>query len=321
MGRKKFEYQENDSDLAKAHAENKGDYDRPFYEKGGLKVWTAKEGKNRIRIMPRTWGDEDGPRHWAIPVHIHYQVGPDNGRYPCPLKMGKGPCPMCEERARLEKSGDADEAKELRPSLSQLCYIIDRDDEESGPQLFQMPAKKLEGPICDLSVDEDTNEQLKIDHPENGHDVKFSRVGSKRNTDYTAPQVMHKPSYLSADEKEQDEWMDFIMENPLPTMVHHYDYDYLVNVFGGGAPGTSAPEDRSRGRTRDDDDDDDAPPPRSRTRSREEAPPERTRSRSPEPEEADDDDLPPTRSQRELRDETPEEGLPARSRSRSRSRG
>jgi len=140
---------------------------------------------------------------------------------------------MCEERSKLDVDGDKDAASELRPSPSQLCWIIDRNREEDGPQVFLMPSTKLEGPICDLSRDPDTGERLKIEHPESGYDITFTRKGTGRNTDYSAAAVARKASFLSEDEKEEDEWLSFIEENPLPKMVKRYEYDYLKQVFGG----------------------------------------------------------------------------------------
>jgi len=229
--RRKFKYRDSDPTVTSDHADRRGDFDRILEDH--VKVFTAKEGKNRIRIMPRTWEDDQGPKHWAFPLYMHYGVGPDNSRYPCPNRNGWGPCPMCEERSKLDVDGDKDAASELRPSPSQLCWIIDRNREEDGPQVFLMPSTKLEGPICDLSRDPDTGERLKIEHPESGYDITFTRKGTGRNTDYSAAAVARKATFLSEDEKEEDEWLTFIEENPLPKMVKRYEYDYLKQVFGG----------------------------------------------------------------------------------------
>jgi hypothetical protein len=228
-----FKYKENDIEVSRKHASNKGDYDSPL--SASLEVFTAAEGKNRLRILPRTWTDDEGPRHWAYRLFIHYNVGPDKGQYACSQKMGKGDCPVCEERVRLEAEGDDDGAKKLRPSMTQLVWVVDRNKEDAGPQLFKMPSTKLEGPICDLAIDEDTKELMKIDHPEEGHDISFTRTGTGLKTEYSAAKVLPKQSYLSEDEKEQDEWLDFIEANPLPGSVVYYGYDYINRVFGGSA--------------------------------------------------------------------------------------
>ena len=226
-----FTYQENDQEVSTQHAAGGGLYDNPI--KADFKNFKPREGKNRIRILPRTWSDAEGPRHWAFPFWIHYQIGPDNAAYPCNQKMYGEDCPICEERARISNSGDEETARQLRPSLTQLAWVIDRNDEVSGPKVFRMPAKKLEGPICELSRDEETGAILKIDHPNEGFDVTFIRTGSQRNTDYTAPQVVRKPSYVSEEEEEQTGWLTFITENPLPSVINKFSYEYVSKVFSG----------------------------------------------------------------------------------------
>ncbi len=282
----KFKYRENDPDIAQRHAESKGDYDRPVSDKFGQ--FKAKDGKNRIRILPRTWSAEDGPAHWAYPLWIHYEVGPDNAAYPCPKKMGKGDCPMCEEQARLASDGDTEGAKQLRPSLTMLCWVIDRNNEDKGPLIFRMPAKKLEGPICDLSRDEETGERLVIDHPEDGYDITFTRTGTGRtSTDYSAAAIARKPSYLSEDEAEAEEWLALIDKNPLPSCVNEFDYDYLSSIFSGKKSSKRAEEDEEE-----------SPPPRSRrsraseTAGEDDEPPVKSKNRRAptEPEEDDEED-------------------------------
>jgi hypothetical protein len=267
----KFKYQENDPEVSRRHAEKKGDFDRPISD--DFKVFTAKEGKNRIRILPRTWKDSEGPRHWAFPLHLHYSVGADKGRYPCPQKMWNEDCPICEERARLDAAGDKEAAKDLRPGITMMCWVIDRNNEEEGPQIFLMPASKLEGPICDLSRDPETGETLVIDHPEKGYDVTFTRKGTtKTNTEYSAAAIARKSTFLSEDSKEEEEWLEYVMKHPLPTVVNKFDAAHIERVFSGAVT------------KKDEDDDDDQPPPRSAARrpredaDEEDAPRSRTRS-------------------------------------------
>ncbi len=302
MTRRKFEYQDNDPSVGEKHATSKGDYDNPIRD--DIKMFTPKEGKNRVRILPRTWVDSEGPEHWAFPIHLHFGIGPDNSSYLCPTKMGKGTCPICEERGRLDATGDKEAARELRVALYQLVWIIDRNDEDVGPKAWRMPASKLEGPICDLSRDEDTGAILKIDHPADGYDVTFTRSGTGRNTDYTAPAVVRKQTYLSENEELEQEWLDYISANPLPTILNHYDTQYITNVFGGATTARDSALDE---------DEDDSPPPRSR-RSRERTEASDTSDDDLDAPSADEDDSPPRK--RDLRGEV-KDGLRKRKRTRS----
>ena len=232
--RKSFSYQDNDDSILDTHAVGGGQYDNPI--KSGFKSFRASEGKNRLRILPRTWTDDLGPRHWALPLWIHYSIGPDNASYACPSKMSQGedPCPICEERLRLSAAGQEDAAKELKPGLTQIVWVIDRNEEHEGPKIYRMPAQKIESAICAVSRDEETGASLKIDHPEEGYDVTFMRKGMGRtSTSYTGVQVVRSSSPLSRDEDEIDEWIDYIMSNPLPSTVQVYDYDYISRIFSG----------------------------------------------------------------------------------------
>ena len=303
-----FKYRESDPAVVKKRAESKGDYDRPLNE--DFELFTAKEGKNRIRILPRTWEDSEGPRHWALDLFIHYGIGADNGRYPCPKRMGWGDCPICEEREALVAAGDEEAAKELRVSYSALVWIIDRNQEEKGPMLFQMPGKNVAAQICELSRDSDDGQLIKIDHPEEGFDVTFNRSGTGMKTSYSAVAIARKSSWLSQDEDEQEEWETLIEENPLPSVINRFDYDHIAKVFGGGAS------------SRVEDPDDGEPAPRTRrSRARdeggggEEEPRRRRRSRASDDGDGGED---APRTRRRSRSEEPEEPAP---RTRRRSRG
>ena len=179
-----FQYRKSDPDVVQRRAETKGDYDRPIDAKH--RMFTPAEGKNRVRILPRTWDESEGPAHWGLPVFLHYSIGPDNGTYPCPSKMGWGKCPMCEERNRLDAEGDKEGAKELRPSESTMVWVIDRNKEEEGPKIWRMPSSKIERVICDLSRDDETKALIDVDHPDKGRDVSFTRRGTGQTTEYSA---------------------------------------------------------------------------------------------------------------------------------------
>lgn len=301
--RRKFKgYQDNDAKISDEHAEGGGDFDRPV--RTGIKLFKSSKGRNKIRILPRTWEDDLGPRHWAYPLHLHYGIGADNGRYPCRKRMKQGPCPICEERDRLDGEGDEDGARELRPSLTMMTWVIDRNNDEDGPVLFLMPAKSMESVICELSRDEDTGELRKVDHPEEGHDVTFKREGSGLKTKYTAVAVSPKATVLSRDEDDEEEWLNHISENPLPECINDYSYEYVAAQFG--APTSTSDDDEEEV----EEEDDDEPPPRSR-RGR------RNRSRDDddeeEEEEIDDED-------EELDDEEEEEEPQPRRRGRQKTR-
>ncbi len=290
-----FQYQDSDPEVVHKHSMGGGDFDTPF--KTGIKVYKVRDDLNKIRILPRTWTEKEGPRHWAFPLYLHYDVGPDHGRYACPDRMKWGECPICEERNH-EK--DPERVKQLRTSTSQLCWIIDRKDPRAGVQLFMMPASKVEVNVCRLSRDSDTGEILKIDHPEEGYDVEFTKKGSKLTTEYGGIAIVRRSTPLSEDDDEAAEWLQFVTDNPIPTVLERkYDYDYIKKVFGGGPLEEDDVE--------DDTEVDSGPPPRSR----------RSKPAEEEPETEDDElDSPSSSGSRSSKDQ--ESG---RGKSRTTSRG
>jgi hypothetical protein len=298
MARSKgFKYRENSA--GDARAAGGGDYDKAI--DGRIKLWTPGEGKHRVRLMPRTWDDDNGPKHWAYTAFIHYSIGADNGSFLCLAKMKGQPCPICEERQRLAAAGDEDAAGEIRPVRSQLVYVIDRKNEADGPMIWKMPVKSVHEEIADRSEDEDTGELLRIDHPEEGHDVLFRRKGTQRNTSYSSVEIARKATPLCDDEDEMDEWLDFVDANPIPDMLVFRDYDYIAGVFGGGSSRKNADDEddvrtrRRAGRSRskeddDEEDEDEEEAPRTRRSRRSSSKPPRAREVEDDDEDEEDED-------------------------------
>lgn len=249
--KRKFEYQpRTEEDIERRANQGGNSFDSPVKEK----PFVPSEPKDYlIRVLPPTW---EQAHHFGYDVYIHYQVGPDNGQYICPQSMNEGPCPICEERSKADREGETDYASELRPTKRVAAYIIDREDEESGPQVFLMPSTVDSG-ITKQMKDKFSGEVLLIDHPDEGYDVSFTREGQGINTKYTGFQVARKATPISKDDEKYDAWLDHITENPIPDQLNIYDYEHIARVFGGSeSTGSDAPSKPSRS----EDDDDDEPP-------------------------------------------------------------
>lgn len=234
------------------------------YLLGDIPMFKAKEGECCVRILPPTWEDiqkwGDG---WEISIFLHYNVGPDNGAYLCSDKMETGEaCPVCEARR-----GEQDEevASKMKPSLRILCWVIDRDDEKAGPQVWSMPLSLFKD-ISGRSIDKRTSTPILIDHPEEGFDVVFNREGTDIKTKYTGVEIMRDASPIHDDEKLQDRWLDYIGERPLPELLNYYPAEHIEKVLFGKTE-----------RTRGDDAETPAERPSRRGSSEEEAPVETTR--------------------------------------------
>lgn len=339
-----FSYQKRSKDTLKERANMKGgNYDTLF--KPTFKQWKPKEGKNLIRILPPTWNDA---RHYGLDIFVNYSIGPDNQSYLSLNKHGKGEDPIAEARREALQEGDKDFAKKLNFSQRILYWVIDRTDEDEGPLLWAAPFT-FDKSLSNLCIDEDTKEVIFIDDPVKGRDVRFYREGTALNTSYDPSKMkVLKESTVHEDEGLENEWLDFIAENPLPEVLNFYSYDHIKAQFDGQSgkrdddtedepkkPSRSRtardeeeveekPEPRStRRRDSEDDDVDGDDKPRGRTRVREvadeevEAPASRKRSR---PADEDDDETPaPRRSARKAEpdDDGEEDEKPAR-RARSR---
>jgi len=198
-----------------------------------VSLWRPADGQNRIRILPPTWEDA---RHYGYDIYIHYGVGADNQSYLCLQKMKNKPCPICEERAKASSKGDDEAAKAYAPKKRVMVYMIDRKNEDEGVKVWAMPWT-LDRDLAERQVDPDTNEVLLIDDPDEGYDVMFSREvkgGNTRFAGYVGIDIARRPSPLSDDEDQMRDWLSFIVDNPIPSILRFYDYDHIKRVFFGG---------------------------------------------------------------------------------------
>lgn len=279
--KKRFVYKPRTVAQIQQRAVDTSDFDRLYIE--GVNKVKLKDGKNRFRIMPQTWSDE--PEHFGITIYIHRDVGADQGSYICREKMGWGPCPMCEERAALARAGaDKDESDKLKPGRRVLVWLIDRDNEDAGPLLWDMPAG-VDKEIAQKSEDPETGEVVNVEDPDDGNDVVIHKTGQSLQTRYGVT-VIYRSSPLSKSEDKADKWVDYIVEHPLPDILKRYDYDYLAKVFHGHV--------EPKRRDAEDEPEEDEPRPRrgraERSRVIEEDPEESQEEESFDPEDEGDPD-------------------------------
>lgn len=274
-----FKYKERDPEVAKKRLENSGGGQYDSFLPDTVKVFKAAAGDNRVRIMPPTWEDAE---HYGLEVFVHYDVGPDKVAYLCLEKMKGKPCPVCEERKRAAAAGDTEYADTLRPAQRVLYYVLDRNKEREGLQVWSV-GRRMDGDIMKVSVDREAGDVLAVDHPTKGYDLMFSREGEKMKTRYSGFQFARRPSPV-----DNDDALDAAADAPLPTVLRYYTYDHMASAFGGASG-----SEREAPARRNESKDDDVPARRSSSRDAED-PPARRSSR---------DDAPPAR--RESRPSTP----------------
>lgn len=116
-----------------------------------LKSWRMKEGEHIIDIIPFIAGEnhpKTEPDEFAYNVGFwaHYNVGPSNDTYACPIKTwGKGTklrCPICEYISKMnlkETDEDLYDKIKARRRTAYLVWVHDTDaDEDAGIQTLDV---------------------------------------------------------------------------------------------------------------------------------------------------------------------------------------
>lgn len=223
-------------DVSKRANQQGGSFD--VIVRDGIKTWNPKAGDHMIRILPPTF---EGARHYGMDVYLHSNIGTDNQTYLCLEKMGKGPCPICQEALKLANAGEDEAAKKLKPYRRVLMYVVPRALEKEGPKVYTMPWT-LDRDISLASVDPKTKEALLIDHPIDGYDVSFRREGGDEKTKYIGVQIDRRTSMIIDDENTLNSWLDFITNNPLDKILNFYSFDHIAAVFRGASVKKEEPE-------------------------------------------------------------------------------
>jgi len=281
-----------------------------------------KEGPHTIRLCPPTWEDA---KHWGLDLWVNGHVGSGFGETFLSLKMMRQEAdPVAEAIAAAKSEGEGRAVKGLEPYKKVGVWIIEKGNEDVGPQFYAMP-QTLDVDIAALAYDdEDSSEVLWIDDPKKGHWVSFKIVKEKTPTGDFPKYREVKVHTRDADQL--DEWLEFIEENSIPDILNFYSYDHIKSALAGAdKPAKDEDEDddeapsrrrsrKSRERDDDDGDDEDKPPPRKR-RSKiddededlDEEPPKAKKRRKKKAaeddpdEDGDEDDEPPKAKKRKRR--------------------
>lgn len=317
-----FKYKKRDKDVVRQRANSKGGgYDSIVHSK--YKMYKARDGKNIIRILPPTWDDAG---HYALSIFVNYSIGVDNQSYLSLAKHGKGKDPIAEARKQAERDGDEKLTKALKPRERALMWVIDRLDEDEGPQLWAAPYT-VDKDICSICYDEDTKDVVWIDEPKTGQDIRFYKEGTGLTTEYPAAKMkLMGQSPLHDDETVMEEWLDYVNENPLPDCLNFYDYDHIKAVFNGAGPSEDDDDDdedvkpRKRASKSDDDDEDEKPRKRASRDDddEEEAPKSRKRMARDDDEDEAEEEKPKSRKRDADDDDDDEEEAPKTRRRASR---
>ena len=225
MGRTKFKYTPPSAAVVRKHADaSSSKWDAYLTDYPRYKV---REGENLIRILPPTW---EGDGHFGLEIQVYYSVGPDKQTYLVPKE---GADPVQEERTKAIRQGDQQYADTLKKRTRMLYWVIDRSQESDGPSLWTAP-QSFDSQLSGLLSDRDGT-ILEIDNPEKGFDVSFRVVGQGIHRRYESISIARSESPLSGDAGLMDEWLQFIVDNPLPDQLKYYSYEHIRRELTGSA--------------------------------------------------------------------------------------
>jgi len=170
---------------------------------GSAGFWTAKAGRNQIRILPEV--GEMGFFFQSVGKHF---MPPDRKKtIYCPKFTSDGEldCPVCDYVDELYKSGDKaakELAGELRVKKSFWMNIIDRSNEKAGPQIYT-PGVTVFSAISSLIGDPDYGDIYDV---EEGLDIVVEKTGEKLDTEYQV-KTRRQSTPLSEDPELVEKWL------------------------------------------------------------------------------------------------------------------
>lgn len=163
--------------------------------------WRPKNGRNVIRILPEVGEMEV---FWQE-VGKHF-IPNSKKVFTCPaFTSGELECPICDFVSELYASGD-DESKalagKLRVRKQFWMNIIDRDNEEAGPQIYG-PGIMVFSAIASIIGDPDFGDIYDV---EEGIDIVIEKSGSGLETSYEVRPRRHATP-LAEDPKLVEKWL------------------------------------------------------------------------------------------------------------------
>ena len=189
-------------------------------EVGRSDFWTAREGKNTIRIVP--WR-----KVFYFKAILHYGFKRTGGgkrdmAYPCLLMDEEAKsCPICDYHEKLSKSSDEDKAKlaqRIRPVTKYYVNLFDRDRHQDGIRMFGFSGKMMRT-LRGYLEDEDYGD---ITDPEEGRDVILTREGTGFTTTTYEIRVRAKSSPI-----DYKGWEEEIHELDKEVVTQKVDKEFL----------------------------------------------------------------------------------------------
>lgn len=199
-----------------------------------------------IQIFPPTWETDSENTFWAYSIWLHHQIGINKTSFLCLKRMLNKPCPICEEIVKMQrKNVDEKIVNAIFPKQHKACFVRDLDDTNQTKPYFWAPSPNMVNNIVNVSKlqsrkgGEIVEKYRPIDDPDAGYYVSFHITGEKLNTAYSAWAVNNGDPFSEED-------LEFVEDNPIPSVLRYYDYDYIKSSFNAEDDSEPEPEVSSR---------------------------------------------------------------------------
>lgn len=182
-----------------------------------------------------------GSVQYMMDVWAHSNIGPTRDTVICPATTLGQPCPICEERQRLEAAGASDvEIKKLKPKRRVVYNVWFHDqsrvEENKGVQILEGAHFSFEKNIQAIARHPVTGEFIFFADPDQGMSIAFTRTGAgATDTRYDGFQFVQRRGPIP----------DAILQQavPLESIIEVLSYDELANKLHAGGERLQQPED------------------------------------------------------------------------------
>lgn len=190
-----------------------------------VKFFKPEKGKMSLDFIPYEVTADNHPivkkgeLWYERTMWVHNGIGPEEKSYLCLKTIGKR-CPICEAKAAMMKSADADEdiIKALTSKERQVFNVIDLADKKAGVQLWDV-SYHLFGKLLETEIRESD--------PDDGYDGFADLEGGKTLVVRFKEKTFNRNTFLETDRidfKDRDDYDEEILEDAL-------DLDAILNVL------------------------------------------------------------------------------------------
>ncbi len=171
---------------------------------GKASFFKLADGRNVLRFLPPPKG-KNNPFASVMQHYVKLPTG--DVSFNCP-RFATPPraCPVCAQANTYKASKskkDQDRAGDLLPRTRIYANIIDRANEDMGPQVFGF-GKSIYNDLMKIYKDPDWGN---FTHPTQGCDITINKTGANKNTEYSV-NPRPKSGMLSNDVAKARAWID-----------------------------------------------------------------------------------------------------------------